>query len=102
MAVVAPINGVEGGKVGRWEGGTVGRWEGGTVGRWDGAMAAPAAKSRNRLGPTQAAAWPIASKSSSLSSMAAPSAFSVRCSTEDVPGIGSITGERLSSQASAI
>ena len=28
--------------------------------------------------------------------------FSSRCSTEDVPGIGSITGERASSHASAI
>ena len=38
---------------------------------------------------------------SSVSSMPAAAVFSSRCSTLDVPGIGSITGERWSSQASA-
>ena len=39
--------------------------------------------------------------SSSLSSSSAAATFSSRCSIELVPGIGSITGERCSSQASA-
>ena len=38
---------------------------------------------------------------SSSSSSSAAAVFSSRCFTLDVPGIGSITGERCSSQASA-
>ena len=37
-----------------------------------------------------------------MSSICAAAKFSSRCSIEDVPGIGSITGERASSHASAI
>lgn len=39
--------------------------------------------------------------SSSDSSIAEAATFYSRCSTEDVPGIGSVTGERWSSQAIA-
>ena len=38
---------------------------------------------------------------SSESSTAAPATFSSRCSTEAVPGIGSMTSARAKSQASA-
>jgi hypothetical protein len=34
--------------------------------------------------------------------MSSAATFSSRCSTDDVPGIGNITAERASSQASAI
>ena len=50
---------------------------------------------------TPPAAPAIASRSSSLSVSSAAATFSSRCSTDEVPGIGSITGERASSQASA-
>ena len=40
-------------------------------------------------------------RSSSVSTSVAPSTLSSRCATEPVPGIGSITGERASSHASA-
>ena len=45
---------------------------------------------------------PISATSSGDSSISAAARFSSRCSIDDVPGIGSITGERASSQASAI
>jgi len=41
------------------------------------------------------------SNSSVVSSISAAPVFSSRCATEEVPGIGSITGERFSSHASA-
>lgn len=43
-----------------------------------------------------------AANSSSVSLMVAAAAFSSRCSTDDVPGIGSMAGDRFSSHASAI
>jgi hypothetical protein len=43
----------------------------------------------------------ICSNSSSVNSIPAEATFSSRCFSLDVPGIGSITGERLSSHASA-
>jgi len=44
----------------------------------------------------------ISLNSSSLNSMRAAAMFSSRCATEDVPGMGSMLGDRFSSQASAI
>ena len=41
------------------------------------------------------------SNSSSVRVISAAATFSSRCATCDVPGIGNITGERFSSQASA-
>jgi hypothetical protein len=43
----------------------------------------------------------ISSNSSRLNRNDAPPTFSSRCSTEDVPGIGSMIGERCRSQAKA-
>ncbi len=52
-------------------------------------------------GRRQWAAAPMASYSSSDSSISAAAQLSSRCATDDVPGIGSITGDRRSSHASA-
>ncbi len=46
------------------------------------------------------AAFSNSFQSSALSFNPAAATFSSRCATFDVPGIGSITGERWSSQAS--
>ena len=60
------------------------------------------AASRRALGSgVLLAGAPSVSNSSSDSSISAAATFSSRCATFDVPGIGSITGERFSSQASA-
>ncbi len=52
-------------------------------------------------GAGQPAASVSSSNSSPDSSIPAAAMFSSRCATDDVPGIGSMTGERRSSQASA-
>jgi hypothetical protein len=44
---------------------------------------------------------PSSWNSSPVSRSAAAARFSSRCATDEVPGIGSITGERASSQARA-
>ena len=60
----------------------------------------PAGVPQDQAGSPQAAAA-IASYEASSSSIEAAAMFSSRCATEPVPGIGIITGERLSSQARA-
>ena len=54
------------------------------------------------LRPCQLVHYRRASNSSSVSSISSAARFSFACSSDSVPGIGSIAGERLSSQASAI
>jgi len=46
--------------------------------------------------------WDSAATSAGVSLMAAAPVFSSTCATEPVPGIGSIAGDRASSQASTI
>src|SRR4029079_5656449 len=63
---------------------------------------APARQSSAPCALRSAPFHPTSRNSSSLNSIVAANAFSSRCFTRDVPGIGSITGERFSSHASAI